>query len=128
MAKKRPPSSATPASEAAPARPSITADRFIRLHRLLKLLASGPQTRANLTKRLSLDVRGFYRDLELLRQAGIPYRIVDGRYTLTIDAATALGRLPYPDPILTLGEIEQLAKGKSALHLKLKGQIDGLLK
>jgi hypothetical protein len=100
------------------------------LHHLLKLLSGGPQTRATLTKRLDLDVRGFYRDLELLREAlGEEAVLVeDGRYTLTVDAATARARLPYPDPLMTLGEAEQLAKGKSAAHTKLRGQIDGLLK
>jgi hypothetical protein len=31
--------------------------------------------------------------------------------------------LPFPDPHLTLGEAQQLAKGRSAAHGKLKKQI-----
>lgn len=125
MAKKRTPSPAPPATTD---RPTITAERFARLHRLIQLLADGPQTRANLTKRLGLDVRGFYRDLDLLRQAGIAITIAEGRYTLTLGAATALARLPYPDPMLSLGDVEQLAKGKTAAHARLKAQLEGYLK
>ncbi len=124
MAKKRPAPAPSPTTSA---RASITADRFVRLYKLLKLLADGPQTRATLTKRLNLDVRGFYRDLDLLRQAEIPIQVAEGHYTLTEELAAATARLPYPDPILTLGEMEQLTRGKSATHTKLRGQIDALL-
>jgi predicted DNA-binding transcriptional regulator YafY len=126
MAKKRP--AAAPAPPAPPVRASITAERFVRLNKLLKLLASGPQTRATLTKKLNLDVRGFYRDLELLRDAQIPIQVEEGSYSLQEDLAVATARLPYPDPVLTLGEMQQLAKGKSAAHTKLRQQINDLLK
>src|SRR5437773_7449804 len=51
--------------------PSVTRDRAARLCRLLRLLGTGSQTRANLLRRLDLDVRGFYRDLETLRKFDI---------------------------------------------------------
>lgn len=117
MAKKR----RTAASAAAKA---VTAERAARLFRLLRLLGSGPQTRAALTKKLRLDVRGFYRDLDLLRGAGIPLVVSEHRYTLEVEVEAAVARLPFPDPRLTLGEARQLAKGRSAVHHKLQAQVE----
>jgi predicted DNA-binding transcriptional regulator YafY len=120
MAKKR-----TSRPKAEP-RAAVTAERFTRLYRLLNLLAAGPQTRARLTRSLKLDMRGFYRDLELLRKAGITIALTEGRYALAEDVEDALARLPFPDPLLTLGEALQLARGRTAAHRKLRGQIEQL--
>jgi len=119
MAKKR--SSATSAQRA------VTAERAERLYRLLRLLARGSQTRDALTRRLGLDVRSFYRDLELLRAADIPVPLRDGRYALDGDVEDALTHLPLPDPGLTLGEAQQLAKGRTPAHRKLKSQIAAIV-
>jgi hypothetical protein len=113
MAKKR----------AASAITSVTPDRAGRLFRLLTLLGTGPQTRTNLTRRLRLGVRGFYRDLEVLRQVGIRVALVNSKYVLTEDAASAIDRLPFPDPGLTLGEARQLARGKLSAHRKIREQL-----
>jgi hypothetical protein len=121
MARKR-------ATEAAAPSKTVTAERAARLYRLLKLLGVGPQSRAALTRRLRLDVRGFYRDLELLRTAGIELPLVTGRYTLNDKVADAVARLPFPDPRLTLGEAGQLAKGRTATHKKLKQQIAQIIR
>jgi predicted DNA-binding transcriptional regulator YafY len=102
---------------------AVTAQRAARLCKLLRLLGSGPQTRPALARRLRLDVRGFYRDLDLLRKAGIEVIPEDGRYRLAESAAAAIARLPFPDPHLTLGEAMQLARGRTAAHRKLKAQI-----
>jgi predicted DNA-binding transcriptional regulator YafY len=102
---------------------SVSAERAARLYRLLQLLGTGPQTRAMITRRLRLDVRGFYRDLELLRAAGIAVPLRNRRYTLEGSAANATNRLPFPDPRLTLGEATQLAKGRRMAHRKLKQQL-----
>lgn len=102
---------------------SVSAERAERLYRLLQLLRLGPQTRSSLTRRLRIDVRGFYRDLELLRAAGIFVPLRDRRYMLEGGVATATDRLPFPDPHLTLGEATRLAKGRSQAHRKLKEQI-----
>jgi hypothetical protein len=107
---------------------AVTAERGVRLYRLLKFLGTGPKTRTALTRHLKLDVRGFYRDLEVLRKAGITVTLQKRRYTLEDDLDEALTRLPFPDPHLTLGEAQQLAKGRSAAHRKLKEQIAQLLK
>jgi predicted DNA-binding transcriptional regulator YafY len=102
---------------------SVSAERAERLHRLLRLLGKGPQSRANVTRRLRLDVRGFYRDLKLLRAAGIAVPLRNGRYTLEESVAGATSRLPFPDPHLTLGEAIHLARGRTLAHRKLKEQI-----
>ena len=121
MAKKR---SDTPASASS----AVTADRAASLHRLLTLLGKGPQTRAGLTHRLQLGIRGFYRDLEMLRTIGITLDLAGGRYSLDEKLADAIDRLPFPDPGLTLGEAKQLAKGQTPAHRKLKKQIRQIIK
>jgi hypothetical protein len=102
---------------------AVTAQRAARLCKLLRLLGSGPQTRPSLARRLRLDVRGFYRDLDLLRKAGISVILEDGRYALAEPATHAIARVPFPDPHLTLGEAILVARGRTAAHRKLKGQI-----
>src|SRR5262249_61621323 len=97
-------------------RAGITPERFARLHRLVEFLRAGPRTRERLTRHLKLDVRGFYRDLELLPAAGIRGTLAEGEYALEGDAGDAVARLPFPDPHLTLGEARQLARGRSAAH------------
>lgn len=114
MAKKR----KSPAKSAAPA-PTVTTERFVRLYRMVKLLAAGAQTRETLTGRLRLDVRGFYRDLDLLRSSGVSIGLAAGRYTLEQKADDALALLPFPDPRLTLGAAKTLAKGRSPIHRAL---------
>jgi predicted DNA-binding transcriptional regulator YafY len=106
---------------------SLTAQRAARLCKLLCLLRDVPQTRAVLTRRLKLDVRGFYRDLEWLRDFGITIVMDGGRYALEEDADKVMARLPFPDPVLTLGEAIQLAKGRTAAHRKLKALVAAIL-
>jgi hypothetical protein len=114
MAKKR----KSPAQAAIPVT-TITADRFVRLYRLVKLLVGGTQTRQTLTLRLRLDARGFYRDLNLLRSSGILIALAGGCYSLEQDTNDALALLPFPDPRLTLGAAQTLAKGRSPAHRAL---------
>jgi predicted DNA-binding transcriptional regulator YafY len=102
---------------------AVSAERAERLYRLLQLLGTGPQSRASLIRRLRLDLRGFYRDLKLLRAAGIAVGLRNRRYTLEELVTAATSRLPFPDPHLSLGEATQLAKGRTAAHRKLKEQI-----
>lgn len=106
---------------------AVTADRSARLCRLLRFLGGAARTREALSRHLKLDVRSFYRDLELLRSAGVPVTLEAKRYTLGEDVETAIARLPFPDPHLTLGEAEQLARGRTAAHAKLKSQIEQIL-
>ncbi len=97
----------------------VTPERFVRLYRMVKLLAGSAQTREVLARRLHLDVRGFYRDLDLLRSSGVSVALTAGRYTLEQDPEEALALLPFPDPHLTLGAAKSLAKGRSPIHRAL---------
>jgi predicted DNA-binding transcriptional regulator YafY len=106
---------------------NVTAERAGRLYQLLKLLGQRPQTRNALCERLRLTVRGFYRDLEQLRGAGIGIELTEAAYSLRGTVAQALDRLPFhADPPLTLGEAMQLARGRTAAHRKLKAQITAI--
>ena len=53
--------------------------------------------------------------------------LAEGQYALEGDADTAIDRLPFPDPHLTLGEARRLARGRSAAHRYLQGRIDSTL-
>ena len=118
MARKR---AASP--PAAPDRSGVTPDRFTRLVTMLRLLADRPLTRDALTRRLKLDVRGFYRDLGLARGAGVGVELAGGRYRLAGELEAALGLLPFPDPHLTLAEARTLAQGRTPAHRKLREQV-----
>jgi hypothetical protein len=130
MAKKRisrtrppKPPPAPPPAPAGTERTAVTADRFTRLCRLLTLMSTAPTARERLTRDLELDVRGFYRDLELLRASGIRIDLQEGQYALVGTLEDAIARLPFPDPHLTLGEARQLARGRSRAHRYLQDQI-----
>jgi predicted DNA-binding transcriptional regulator YafY len=127
MAKKRSAGPKAPKPAPTAERPAVTAERFVRLFRLLHFLVAGPQTRARITRRFKLDVRAFYRELELLRAAGIAVTLAEGRYALTEDVDEAASRLPFPDPHLTLGEAQQLVRGRGAAQRKLKQFLQNLL-
>ena len=103
--------------------PAITLERAARLFRLVKLLGKRGQSRAQLTRALRFNVRAFYRDLEILRAAGISVSLVKNQYVLGDGDGHALERLPFPDPGLTLGEARQLARGRTRAHQKLRGQL-----
>jgi predicted DNA-binding transcriptional regulator YafY len=108
---------------------SLTPLRAARLYRLLTLLGSGPQTRSFLLRRLRLDVRGFYRDLEALRALGIDVETTgdESRYTLAGDLDDALAKLPFPDPGLNVRDALQLSNGSTAAHRKLKQRVNSFL-
>src|SRR5262245_20489931 len=111
----------------APGRAGVTAERFVRLYRLVVFLGGGPKTRDRVLKHLRQDVRGFYRDLEALRAAGVDVALAEGRYALERGMGQSLARLPFPDPRLTLGEARQLARGRSAAHAHLREQIEQVI-
>jgi biotin operon repressor len=102
---------------------TVAMDRAVRLHRLLSLLAKKPHSREELCRLLGIDVRGFYRDLELLRESGIKVPLRNRCYLLGMEPAAALDQLPFPDAHLTLGEARALAAGKGSAHRKLRGLI-----
>lgn len=102
---------------------TVTTERAARLHRLVKMLAVEPQTRDVLRRQLRMDVRSFYRDLEVLRTCGIELPLRNRHYVLQTDEKTAVGRLPFPDPHLSLSEALQLAQGRTPAHRKLKALV-----
>ncbi len=107
---------------------SLTSLRAARLYRLLTLLRGGPQTRASLLRRLKLDVRGFYRDLESLRTLGIEVSAGDDtKYVLVGEVDDALAKLPFPDPGLNVRDALQLANGSTSAHRKLKQRVNSFL-
>ena len=89
----------------------ITLGRAARLHRLVTILAEGPQARGALLARLDLGLRTFYRELELLKRCGVRVRLIKKQYTLVSTAEEAEGRLPFPDPQLSFAEMAELAQG-----------------
>jgi hypothetical protein len=102
----------------------LVAARAARLYKLLGVLGQRPQTREVILKRLKWNVRGFYRDLEWLRdKLGVEVTLAEGRYVLAESAQAVQDRLPFPDPGLTLGEAQQLARGRTAAHNRLRQQI-----
>lgn len=106
----------------------LTGQRAARLYRLITLLGDGPQTRPQVLRKLKLDVRGFYRDLEALRDLGIEVNTsADNRYELNGNLDDALARLPFPDPGLNFRDVQQLAKGDTLAHRKLKQRINSFL-
>lgn len=106
----------------------LTAPRAARLYRLLTVLGDGPQTRRVLLLRMKVDVRGFYRDLELLRDLRIDITLgPDNRYSLPISLDESLARLPFPDPGLSVRDVLQLCNGSTAAHRKLKQSVATIL-
>ncbi len=116
-----------PTDALSPSRHAVTAERFRRLVQLVQSLGEEPRTREQLLAHLGLDIRGFYRDLELLRSMSVTITLSQGKYHLLGSLDDVLPRLPYPDPRLTLGEMRRLARGRSHLHETLLQQIEGLL-
>ena len=107
---------------------SLTGQRAGRLFRLLTLLGNGPLTRQHILRKLRIDVRGFYRDLEALRSLGVEVEAGDdGRYALVLDFDEAMARLPFPDPGLNFRDVQQLAKGETSAHRKLRKRISAFL-
>jgi len=106
----------------------LSAPRAARLYRLLTLLGDGPQTRRVLLLRMKVDVRGFYRDLELLRELHIDITLGDdNRYTLPISLDESLARLPFPDPGLSVRDVLQLCNGNTSAHRKLRQSVATIL-
>lgn len=111
-----------------PAPALITAPRAARLYKLLTLLGDSPQVRRTLLLRMKVDVRGFYRDLELLRGLHIEINLgPDNRYSLPLSLDDALARLPFPDPGLSVRDVLQLCNGSTSAHRKLRQSVAAIL-
>ncbi|MFO0888750.1 MAG: hypothetical protein U0790_06335 [Isosphaeraceae bacterium] len=93
-------------------RPSvhITLQRAARLHRLVWFLAEQPRSRDAILGHLTIGLRTFYRELELLKRCGVKVRHRERLYTLLGTAAQAEGLLPFPDPQLSFADMGELAR------------------
>jgi hypothetical protein len=107
---------------------SVSLERATRLYQLIQILDTGPKSRAALLRKLKIDIRTFYRDLELLRECKIAVALEKRTYRLEQDATAALANLPFPDPGFTLGEAKVLAKGKSPVHKKLRQMLAAIMR
>jgi predicted DNA-binding transcriptional regulator YafY len=105
---------------------AVTADRVARLYRLLEILAQRPSARPALLRKLGMNQRGFYRDIEFLRSLGIGVTTAESRYSLDLDFDAALARLPFPDPHLKLGQAIVLARGKTTAHKALQRYVKAI--
>ena len=110
-----------------PAPLTITAQRASRLYKLLAQIAEADRPRATLLRRLRVDLRGFYRDLELLRSLGVDVHCDGDRYRLLMPLPDALARLPFPDPGLSLRDALLLAEGRTDAHRKLRTRIHAFI-
>ncbi len=106
----------------------ITLGRAARLHRLVTMLAGGPTARESLLDHLTIGLRTFYRELDLLKRCGIKVRREAKTYKLGATVLEAEGRLPFPDPQLSFAEMAELARhpGEAAKRLAeiLKNVVD----
>lgn len=114
-----------PATKVGP--PAITPARAARLYHLLTLLDGSGRKRDTLLKKLKVDLRGFYRDLGFLRDLAIDLCTDGDRYRLVGELDSALDKLPFPDPGLSLRDAMQLAEGRTAAHRRLKARLTGFL-
>jgi predicted DNA-binding transcriptional regulator YafY len=111
-------------SEQHDATPTLTSARVARLYKMLNLLEGSTRARATLLKRLDLDLRSFYRDVESLRDLGIKVEVNADKYTLGMTITEALALLPFPDPGLSFADVLQLSKECAApLQKKLRSKL-----
>lgn len=113
--------------DARPGPSAITGPRAARLYKLLAHVAEADRPRAAILRKLRVDLRGFYRDLELLRSLGIDVHCEGDRYRLLMPLDDALSRLPFPDPGLSLREALLLAEGRTDAHRKLRTRIHSFI-
>jgi predicted DNA-binding transcriptional regulator YafY len=100
---------------------SVTVERASRLARLLKLTSTKtPKTRDDLILRLKVNVRGFYRDVKLIRECGVQLHAEKDKYHLTEDLSAAQGKLPCPDLGLSVSDLQSIARGSSETHKRIQ--------
>ena len=105
----------------------ISLGRASRLFRLVSLLGEGAGDRDRLLAGLSIGLRTFYRELDLLKRCGIRIRR-DGRaYTLKTSPDDAQGRLPFPDPQLSFAETAELARHDGDASQRLAKLLDSVV-
>jgi predicted DNA-binding transcriptional regulator YafY len=106
---------------------SVTPERASRLAKFVKLIAKTPRSRSVLLDKLDIDLRGFYRDVKTLRALRVGVSNRGDQYQLDEDLDDARGKLPCPDPQLTLAELKQLTKGTTDAHKKLRKLLENIV-
>ena len=61
---------------------NVTPKRIARMYRMIKFLGTGRKTQSSLERHVKLIPRGFYRDLEKLREYGVSFELYENRYVL----------------------------------------------
>jgi predicted DNA-binding transcriptional regulator YafY len=107
--------------------PSVTPERASRFARLIRLVGKTPRERTLLLDKLDVDLRGFYRDVRVLRDLSIDIKNSGSLYFLNEGADEARAKLPCPDPQLTVAELQVVAKGNTEAHRKLKRLLETIL-
>jgi predicted DNA-binding transcriptional regulator YafY len=105
----------------------IASHRASRLYKLVTLIGEKAKTRETLLRKLKIDVRCFYRDLEFLRLLGIAIATTAGEYHLGGSLEDALGRIPFPDPCFSVRDAIQLVNGSAAVKKKLKKKLESVI-
>lgn len=105
----------------------ISPHRAARLYRLLTLVGERPQKRSVLLRKLRVDLRSFYRDIKFLRMLDIQFSSADSSYCLSQNLDDALGRLPFPDPGLSVRDVLHLVNGSTDAKKKLKRKAELIL-
>jgi predicted DNA-binding transcriptional regulator YafY len=105
----------------------IAVHRAARLYRLVTLVGDRAKPRDWLLKKLRIDVRSFYRDLEFLRGLDVEITTVNGSYVLSSGLDDALGKIPFPDPGFSVRDALHLMSGSTAAKKKLKKAIDAVV-
>jgi len=105
----------------------ITLGRAARLHHMVKLLSEAPKTRSAILGALSIGLRTFYRELELLNRCGVKIQQKNKLYTLISTATQAEGRLPFPDPQLSFAEMEELSRSPGEAGKRLAILLDSVI-
>jgi hypothetical protein len=106
---------------------SVTPERAARLARLIRLIAKAPRSRLLLLDKLDVDLRGFYRDVKMLRELDVRITNRGDLYSLAEEANEARAKLRCPDPLLTIGELAVLARGTTDTHRKLKRLLESIV-
>lgn len=91
-------------------------------------LATRPRPRDEVLAALTIGLRTFYRELELLHRCGVKVLHKDKAYHLLSTAAQAEGRLPFPDPQLSFAEMAELARHPGDAAERLAKMLDSVVK
>jgi predicted DNA-binding transcriptional regulator YafY len=106
---------------------ALSPHRAARLYRLLTMLSDRAKSREFLLKKLRLDLRGFYRDIEYLRSLGIEISTENGSYLLMTGFDDSLSMLPIPDLGLSVRDALLLVSGNLTARKKLKKKVEAVL-